>query len=87
MNSTNLHVHYQQPHTNNNLTNNSSSSVSPINSPINNTTTNGSNNSTTNSNFVTADSLSGNSKPFVACRVCGDKSSGLHYGIQTCEGK
>jgi len=80
INSTNIHVHYQQ-HTGNSLTNTTNS---PINSPIN--TTNGSN-SSTNSNFASADSLSGNSnKPFVACRVCGDKSSGLHYGIQTCEG-
>lgn len=66
------HVHYQ-PHTAN--LNNNSSSVSPINSPIN-TTNHNTNNSSTNSNFATADSLSGNSKPFVVCRVCGDKSSG-----------
>lgn len=23
---------------------------------------------------------------FVACRVCGDKASGYHYGVTSCEG-
>ena len=72
------HVHYQ-PHTANLNTNSSS----PINSPANTTNGSNTNNSSANSNFATADSLSGNSKPFVACRVCGDKSSGECKTLQS----
>lgn len=25
-------------------------------------------------------------QPFIACRVCGDKASGYHYGVTSCEG-
>ncbi|XP_015784374.1 ecdysone-induced protein 78C isoform X3 [Tetranychus urticae] len=41
-----------------------------------------------NNSFEAADSNSGNtpSKSFVVCKVCGDKASGYHYGVTSCEG-
>ncbi|CRL02950.1 CLUMA_CG015868, isoform A, partial [Clunio marinus] len=48
--------------------------------------------SSTNANTASsaADSNSSSSstgpKTFVACKVCGDKASGYHYGVTSCEG-
>ncbi|XP_077519701.1 ecdysone-induced protein 78C isoform X2 [Amblyomma americanum] len=37
--------------------------------------------------FAAADSNSSSpAKSFVACKVCGDKASGYHYGVTSCEG-
>lgn len=37
--------------------------------------------------FTTTDSnCNTSSKSFVSCKVCGDKASGYHYGVTSCEG-
>ncbi|XP_060837833.1 ecdysone-induced protein 78C isoform X1 [Rhopalosiphum padi] len=36
--------------------------------------------------FAAADSNTTPAKSFVPCRVCGDKASGYHYGVTSCEG-
>jgi len=33
-----------------------------------------------------SNSCAGGQQPFIACRVCGDKASGYHYGVTSCEG-
>lgn len=40
----------------------------------------------TDQHFAAADSNTTPAKSFVPCRVCGDKASGYHYGVTSCEG-
>lgn len=40
----------------------------------------------TDQSFTGTESSSNTSKTFVSCKVCGDKASGYHYGVTSCEG-
>ena len=39
-----------------------------------------------NGTVADSNSCGAGQQPFIACRVCGDKASGYHYGVTSCEG-
>jgi len=39
-----------------------------------------------NGAIADSNSCTAGQQPFIACRVCGDKASGYHYGVTSCEG-
>uniref|UniRef100_A0A182FFG2 Uncharacterized protein n=1 Tax=Anopheles albimanus TaxID=7167 RepID=A0A182FFG2_ANOAL len=48
--------------------------------------TDGSSASATTTTTVASTTTPSTPKTFVACKVCGDKASGYHYGVTSCEG-
>ncbi|XP_052871854.1 ecdysone-induced protein 78C [Anopheles cruzii] len=54
--------------------------------PVDHQCANGASDASSTTTTAVATTTTTASKTFVACKVCGDKASGYHYGVTSCEG-